>query len=169
MKKRDALGFGWQRENTVGLGKNHHAKDTALDVVGFFKATDKLIGGSHRAFQLFVNSTLLVLIELIAVHADLALPVFDLQNKGRALVDYQKILFQEQILVRNHHVADHAVKMLTQDPINGFLTVGAKALDLFGFGKSRARKTVQCCFDGVRHKKSPHVRQNNKKYDPMIY
>ena len=156
-KERNPFRFGRQRQRAARLGKDHHAVDAPLDLIDVLKTTDELIGGSHRAFQGLVDTVFLVLIETVALHADLTLPVFDLQNEWHPLVDDHKVLFQKEILVRHHHVAEDAVKILTQDPIDRFFPIRAKELDLLGCGQTHSRVAMKKGFDGIGHRRSPRT------------
>ena len=97
---------------------------------------DKLVRGSYGAFEGFADTVSLVLIKLVSIPSDLALPVFDLQNEGDSLINHHKIFFQIEAFVWHHHVADHAVKAFAQHTADSFLTVTSELLDLLKRRKS---------------------------------
>ena len=65
----------------------------------------------------------------------------------------------------NHHVAEDTVKILSQNAIDGFFSIGAKKLDLLGFGKSVPREAVNCGFDGICHKELLVCKKMRKAID----
>ena len=130
-EERDTVHVFGEPEDAIGIDENNHTIDALIDVIKLLHPLDELVRCSNGAFECFMYTVIFVLVEIIAITTDFALPVFDLDDKGDVFMYDHKVLFQIERFMRHDDVADDAFKMLAKCAVNSFLTLGAKGFNFF--------------------------------------